>query len=131
MKRGKHDAAAAAAICAAVTRPTLRFVVVQGTEQQSVLMLPRTRELLVRQRTMLVNAIRAPMAECGIVAPVGIPRVKELWAVIADADDARLPPAARTCLEALARPFLSLDAEILAAEQRIPAWHRSSHDPQG
>jgi transposase len=126
VKRGKNDAADAEAICEAVTRPTMRFVAVKGTEQQSVLMLHRTRELLVRQRTMLVNAIRAHMAEFGIVAPVGIPRVKELLAVIADADDARLPPAARTCLEALARQFLSLDAEILAAERRILAWHRSS-----
>jgi transposase len=99
---------------------------VKSAEQQSVLMLHRSRELLVRQRTMLVNAIRAHMAEFGIVAPVGMPRVKELLAVIADADDARLPPAARTCLEALARQFLSLDAEILAAEKRIHAWHRSS-----
>ncbi len=126
VKRGKNDAADAEAICEAVTRPTMRFVVVKGTEQQSVLMLHRTRELLVRQRTMLVNAIRAHMAEFGIVAPVGIPRVKELLAVIADADDARLPPAARACLEALARQFLCLDAEILAAEKRIHAWHRSS-----
>ncbi len=121
VKRGKNDAADAAAICEAVRRPTMRFVAVKGVEQQSVLMLHRTRELLVRQRTMLVNAIRAHMAEFGIVAPVGIPRVKELLAVITDADDDRLPPVARTCLEALARQFLSLAAEILAAEKRLHA----------
>ncbi len=69
VKRGKNDAADAAAICEAVTRPTMRFVAVKRPEQQSVLMLHRTRELLVRQRTMLVNAIRAHMAEFGIVAP--------------------------------------------------------------
>ncbi len=126
MKRGKNDAADAAAICEAVTRPTMRFVSVKGREQQSVLMLHRTRELLVRQRTMLINAIRAHMAEFGIVAPVGIPRVRELFAVIADADDDRLPSLARTCLESLARQFLSLDHEIHAAEKRIHAWHRSS-----
>ncbi len=73
------------------------FVAVKGPEQQSVLMVHRTRELLVRQRTMLVNAIRAHMAAYGIVAPAGIPRVKELVAVIADGDDERLPAIARAC----------------------------------
>ena len=126
VKRNKNDAADAAAICEAVTRPTMRFVAVKGPEQQSVLMLHRTRELLVRQRTMLVTAIRAHMAEFGIVAPVGIPRVKELLAVIADAHDDRLPPVARTCLEALARQYMSLHDEITAAEKRIHAWHRSN-----
>ena len=136
VKRGKNDAADAEAICEAVTRPTMRFVAVKGPEQQSVLMLHRTRELLVRQRTMLVNAIRAHMAEFGIVAParlpksyggqVGVPRVQELLAVIADADDERLPPIARACLEGLARQFMSLHEEIALAERRILAWHRSN-----
>ena len=130
VKRGKNDAPDAEAICEAVTRPTMRFVAVKSAEQQSVLMLHRTRELMVRQRTMLVNAIRAHMAEFGIVAPVGIPRVKELLAVIADADDDRLPPIARTCLDGLARQFLSLHEEITLAEKRIHAWHRSSEVSQ-
>ena len=130
VKRGKNDAADAEAICEAVTRPTMRFVAVKGAEQQGVLMLHRTRELLVRQRTMLVNAIRAHMAEFGIVARVGLPQVKELLTVIADADDERLPPVARTCLEALARQFLSLHDEINAAEKRIHAWHRSNEASQ-
>jgi transposase len=95
-------------------------------EQQSVLMVHRTRELLVRQRTMLINAIRAHMAEFGIVAPVGVPQVKKLLRVIADTDDARLPSLARTCLEGLVRQFLSLHEEIHAAEKRIHAWHRSN-----
>jgi transposase len=126
VKRGKNDAADAQAICEAVTRPTMRFVSVKGTEQQSVLMLHRTRELLVRQRTMLINAMRAHMAEFGIVAPAGVPQVKKLLGIIADAHDTRLPPVARTCLESLARQFLSLGAEIHAAEKQIHAWHRSS-----
>ena len=130
VKRGKNDAADAAAICEAVTRPTMRFVAVKTMEQQGVLMMHRTRELLVRQRTMVVNAIRAHMAEFGIVAPVGIPRVKELFAVIADGEDDRLPPVARTCLESLARQFMSLHAEIYAAEKRIHAWHRSNEVSQ-
>ena len=126
VKRGKNDAADAAAICEAVTRPTMRFVSVKGMEQQSVLMLHRTRELLVRQRTMVINAIRAHMAEFGIVAPVGVLQVKKLLGIIADTDDARLPSLARTCLESLARQFLSLHDEINTAEKRIHAWHRSN-----
>ena len=126
VKRNKNDAADAAAICEAVTRPTMRFVSVKGTEQQGVLMLHRTRELLVRQRTMLINAMRAHMAEFGIVAPVGVPQVKKLLGIIADTDDARLPTVARTCLESLARQFLSLHEEIYAAEKHIHAWHRRS-----
>ena len=126
VKRNKNDAADAEAICEAVRRPTMRFVAVKSTEQQGVLMLHRSRELLVRQRTMLVNAMRAHMAEFGIVAPAGIQRVKKLFAVIADAEDDRLPPVARTCLEGLAWQFFSLHDEIAALETRIHAWHRSN-----
>ena len=126
VKRNKNDAADAEAICEAVTRPSMRFVAVKSTEQQSVLMLHRSRELLVRQRTMLVNAIRAHMAEFGIVARVGLPQVKELLAVIADPEDGRIPPLARTCLEGLARQLMSLEGEIGAGERRIHAWHRSN-----
>jgi transposase len=126
VKRNKNDAADAAAICEAVTRPSMRFVAVKGIEQQGILMVHRTRELLVRQRTMVINAMRAHMAEFGIVAPGGVPQVKKLLAIIADANDARLPPVARTCLEALVRQYLSLDEEINAAEKRIHAWHRSN-----
>ncbi|MEE8636107.1 MAG: IS110 family transposase [Acidiferrobacterales bacterium] len=128
VKRNKNDAADAEAICEAVTRPTMRFVAVKSTERQSVLMLHRTRELLVRQRTMLVNAIRAHMAEFGVVARVGLPQVNELLAVIADGDDDRIPPLARTCLKGLARQLLSLEREIIGAEKRIHAWHRTNQD---
>jgi len=126
VKRSKNDMADAEAICEAVTRPTMRFVSVKSREQQSVLMLHRTRDLLVRQRTMLINATRAHMAEFGIVAPGGVPQVKKLLCIIADTDDARLPSLARTCLESLARQFLSLHEEIAAAEKHIHAWHRSN-----
>jgi transposase len=126
VKRNKNDAADAEAICEAVTRPSMRFVAVKSTEQQSVLMLHRTRELLVRQRTMLVNALRAHMAEFGIVARVGLAQVKELFAVIADPEDKRIPPLARTCLNGLVVQLMSLEREIIAAERRIWAWHRSS-----
>ena len=86
VKRGKTDAADAEAICEAVTRPTMRFVPVKTAEQQAVLMLHRTRDLLVRQRTMLVNALRGHMAELGVIAPQGISRVADLVAVLAYSD---------------------------------------------
>ncbi len=128
VKRNKNDAADAEAICEAVGRPTMRFVAVKSAERQSVLMLHRTRELLVRQRTMLVNAIRAHMAEFGVVARVGLPQLKELLQVIADADDARIPTLARACLDGLARQLQSLEREIVGAERRIQAWHRTNED---
>jgi transposase len=128
VKRNKNDAADAEAICEAVTRPTMRFVAVKSAERQSLLMLHRTRELLVRQRTMLVNALRAHMAEFGVVARAGLPQVKELLATIADEEDQRIPPLARTCLKGLARQLLSLEGEIVAAEKRIYAWHRTNED---
>src|SRR3954451_5651570 len=78
VKRNKNDAADAEAICEAVTRPTMRFVPAKTADQQAVLMLHRTRSLLVRQRTMLVNALRAHMAEFGIIAAKGLRHVEDL-----------------------------------------------------
>ncbi len=126
VKRNKNDAADAEAICEAVTRPSMRFVAIKTVEQQSVLVLHRTRELLVRQRTGVVNAIRAHMAEFGVVARVGLPQVKLLIEVIADEEDARIPPEARTCLKGLVVHFISLTREIVGAERRIQKWHRSN-----
>jgi len=126
VKRNKNDAADAEAICEAVTRPTMRFVAVKTKEQQSLMMLHRTRSLLVRQRTMLVNAIRAHLAEFGVVAPVGLRGMKALLAVIADAKDQRLPPLGRTCLESLVESLMNLEQEIAFTERHIHAWHRSS-----
>lgn len=126
VKRNKNDAADAEAICEAVTRPTMRFVSVKTVEQQSVLLLHRTRELLVRQRTMLVNAIRAHMAEFGIITRVGLPQVKELLSIIGDDTDERLSPLARTCLSRLAQQLMSIEREISHSEWQILAWHRSN-----
>jgi len=126
VKRNKTDAADAQAICEAVTRPTMRFVGVKSAEQQSLLMLHRSRSLLIRQRTMLVNAIRAHMAEFGIVAPVGRRGVATLRAIIADPADERLPALARRCLESLAATLSTIEGEVASHERRIQAWHRSS-----
>ena len=84
VKRNKNDAADAEAICEAVSRPTMRFVPVKSADAQSVLMLHRARHLLVRQRTAQVSAMRAHLAEYGIVAPKGRAHVRDLVAVLDD-----------------------------------------------
>src|SRR6202049_4840963 len=85
VKRNKNDAADAEAICEAVRRPTMRFVQVKSAEQQSLLMLHRTRDLLMRQRTQVINALRAHLAELGIMAAQGNAGLKELLAIIDEA----------------------------------------------
>ena len=128
LKRSKNDANDAAAICEAVTRPSMRFVPTKSEEQQSGLMLHRTRQLLVRQRTMLSNAIRGHMAELGIISAKGRNGTADLLRVIANAADDRIPPAARFCLEMLAGQYMTIAAEIGALDKRIHAWHRSCED---
>src|SRR5438105_12052648 len=90
VKRNKNDAADAEAICEAVRRPSMRFVPVKSAEQQGQLMQHRTRDLLMRQRTQVINALRAHLAELGIVAAQGRDGIKELLKIIASDQDARL-----------------------------------------
>jgi transposase len=125
VKRQKNDAADAEAICEAVTRATMRFVETKTPEQQSCLMLHRTRHLFIRQQTAVINAIRAHLAEFGIVAPVGRRGVEDLLAVVADRGDQRVPEVARACLAALGAQLRVLKAQILEFDRMINAWHRS------
>ena len=125
VKRQKNDAADAEAICEAVMRPTMRFVETKTPEQQSCLMLHRTRHLFIRQQTAVINAIRAHLAEFGIVAPVGRNGVEQLLDVVADPSDERVPEVARACLAALGAQLRMLKAQILAFDRKIMAWHRS------
>ena len=125
LKRSKNDANDAAAICEAVTRPSMRFVPIKTKEQQAALMLHRTRQLLVRQRTMLSNAIRGHLAELGIVSAKGRNGTSELLGIIADCADSRVLPAARGILDVLARQYSVIGAEILSIGKSILAWHRS------
>ena len=123
VKRGKTDAADAEAICEAVSRPSMRFVPLKSTEQQSALMLHRSRDLLVRQRTMLVNAVRGHFAEFGIIAPQGIRRIGELAALLIEEDAkywrrcrpwrSRSPPWRRPSLPAI------------GTTRRAAGWRRS------
>ena len=126
VKRQKNDSTDAEAICEAVTRPTMRFVATKTREQQSCLMLHRTRHLFIRQQTAVINAIRAHLAEFGIVAPVGRNGIEELLDVVADPNDDRLPEVARECLAALGAQLRMLQAQILEFDRRILAWHRSN-----
>jgi transposase len=126
VKRNKNDAADAEAICEAVRRPTMRFVQVKSAAQQGQLMLHRTRDLLMRQRTQVINALRAHMAELGIVAAQGRDGIKELLKIIAREEDARLPVDAHTSLVVLAAQLQALQTMIRSIEKRIVVQHRSN-----
>ena len=126
VKRQKNDAADAEAICEAVTRANMRFVETKAPEQQSCLMLHRTRHLFIRQQTAMINAIRTHLAEFGIIAPVGRNGVEELLGVVADPSDKRVPEVARACLAALGAQLRMLKAQILEFDRMIHTWHRSN-----
>ena len=128
VKRNKNDAADAEAICEAVRRPTMRFVEVKSAEQQGRLMQHRARDLLMRQRTQAINALRAHMAELGIVAAQGREGLKQLLAIITDEKDERLPVDARASLIVLAAQLQALHTMIGSIEKRIMTQHRASEE---
>ncbi len=123
VKRNKNDAADAAAICEAVTRPSMRFVPVKTADQQSALMLHRTRDLLVRQRTQLINAMRAHLAELGLVAARGREGVQSLIALVRD-NVSQLPDLARSALQAILSQLDALGQQIANIERHLHAQHR-------
>ena len=125
LKRSKNDANDAAAICEAVTRPSMRFVPIKTIEQQTALMLHRTRQLLVRQRTMLSNALRGHLAELGIVSAKGRNGTAELLRIVADGADGRVSPAVRGILDVLARQYDVIGTEIVSIDKSIVALHRA------
>jgi len=126
VKRGKNDAADAEAICEAVARPTMRFVGVKTTEQQSIMMLHRVRRILMGQRTQLSNALRSHLAEFGIVSPIGREGLDRLLKIVADTDDRRVPAEARAPLEMLAAQLEGVKAKILENDRRIIASARAT-----
>jgi transposase len=125
VKRNKNDAADAEAICEAVTRPSMRFVPIKDVDQQSVLMLHRARALLIRQRTMLVNALRAHMAEFGVIAPQGLRNVEQLIEAISDPRTA-LPELARSILQLVVAQLDDTAKRIRLLEARLAKWHRTN-----
>jgi transposase len=126
VKRNKNDAADAEAICEAVRRPTMRFVRAKSAEQQGRLMQHRTRDLLIRQRTQVINALRAHLAELGIVAAQGREGLKQLLTIIADEKDARLPVDARASLIVLAAQLQALQTMVGSIERRLLVQHRAN-----
>jgi transposase len=122
VKRGKNDAADAAAICEAMSRPTMRFVPVKSMEQQAAQMLLSTRDGLVRRRTQLSNAIRGNAAEFGLTAAKGLSKIEPLLARIAQ--DVRLPVLAKELFSTLAQEYARLDAQLQKIEAKLMAWHR-------
>ena len=126
VKRQKNDAADAEAICEAVTRANMRFVATKTPEQQSCLMLHRTRHLFIRQQTAVINTIRAHLAEFGIVAPVWRDGVEQLLNIVADLRDDRVPAVARRCVGRLGAHVRMLKAQIREFDRQIMAWQRSN-----
>jgi transposase len=121
VKRNKTDAADAEAICEAVTRPTMRFVPIKSPEEQAAGMVLKTRELFIRQRSQTANAMRAHLAELGIVAAAGMTSIAKLIAVLRDGTDARLPSAARMALLEMAEQIEMLTARIETLDRKIVA----------
>jgi len=131
VQRQKNDAADAEAICEAVTRPNMRFVPVKSEEQQAVLVMHRSRDLLMRQRTMILNAIRAHMAEFGMITAQGPRKVVDLVRRLSDPDDGLdLPAFARSALVSLAAQLAALAEEIGKIERQLLAWHRQNQASQ-
>jgi transposase len=123
VKRGKTDAADAEAIAEAVTRPTMRFVAVKSRDQQAILMLHKVRDLLVRQRTMLTNALRGHLAEFGVVTARGPAGVKAAVVELHGMQDS-LPPLARMAFHGLTDRLESIGFEIRKVEREIVDWCR-------
>jgi transposase len=126
VKRGKTDAADAEAICEAVTRPSMRFVPVKSAEQQAALALHRTRDLLVKQRTQLVNMVRALLAEFGIEMARGLHHALSLTARLSAGDAADVPALAERVVKGLADQIGAVQVQLAALEKELLAWHRSS-----
>lgn len=119
----------AEATCEAVTRPNMHFVAIKSANQQAVLMLHRARDLLVRQRTMLINALRAHLAEFGFVSARGPHKIRDLCARLQEGH-LDIPQVARVALLSLARQMNELEEEITNLDRKIQGWHRTSEVSQ-
>jgi transposase len=126
VKRNKHDVADAEAIYEAVRRPSMRFVPVKTAEQQSALMMHRARDLLIRQRTMLVNALRGHLAEFGLIEAQGLHKVARLIAIVMDETDGRVPDIARQVLKVIVNQIEDIQTRITGLEMQVLAWHKSN-----
>ena len=126
VKRGKTDAGDAAAICEAVTRPTMRFVAAKSPEQQAMVALLRSRDLLIRQRTQLVNTIRSQLAEFGIVLAKGIQHALKLVDRLLDGEALDIPALAARVLITLAEQVRDLQVRVGSLERELKTWSRDN-----
>ncbi len=126
VKRGKSDRIDAEAICEAASRPTMRFVPVKTVEQQSLTALHRCRELLVKNRTMLVNALRAHLAEFGFVAAKGIGKLPDLIKIVSEAPAEALPEMARAPLSGFIDAIAQINRQLDDIEKQLRAWHKGN-----
>lgn len=124
VKRGKNDAADAEAVCEALGRPSMRFVPVKTAENQAELMLHGTRDLLLKQRTMLFNAVRGHAAEFGVVGAKGVGRMTDLLERIAASE--AVPGLAREIFARLAEQIEALELQLRTLDRQLVAWHRSN-----
>ena len=126
VKRGKNDAADAEAICEAVTRKTMRFVPIKSRDQQAALSLHRVRNLLIGQRTQLVNMMRSMLAEFGIAIPLGLERALQMARQIVDGEaEIDLPSEATGVVAMLSEQALDLHARLRTLDLRLAALQHS------
>jgi transposase len=125
VRRQKNDRADAAAICEAVGRPSMRFTPVKSVEQQAVQMLHRSRDILVRQHTQLINAMRAHLAELGLIFQQGKAGTASAIAAVQDTENADLPVFVRQILRSLVEQTRSLEKEIAGLDKQMAEWHRA------
>jgi transposase len=119
VRRQKNDAADAAALAEAVTRPSMRFVAVRTLDNQVVLMRHKVRGQLVAQRTALINALRSHLGEAGVIAAQGVSKARELAARLTDDGETEIPPAVRHALLPLARQIDALGLAIADLDREI------------
>jgi transposase len=130
VRRNKNDAADAAAICEAVSRPSMRFVVIKTADQQAASGLHKVRELLIKQRTMMMNSLRGLMAEFGVVVAAGPQHIGELVAILEDGEDRRVPLPLRTGLQSLVAGLSELERQVAAVDRQILLWGRANKTSQ-
>jgi transposase len=126
VKRGKTDANDAEAICEAVTRPTMRFVAIKSAKQQAALSMHRTRDLLVKQRTQLVNMIRGLLAEFGVDIPRGLERALLIAKRILDGEALEIPEEAAKVVLMLSQQAFDTHSRIQGIDRDLQRWHRSN-----
>lgn len=126
VRRNKNDAADAAAICEAVSRPSMRFVAIKSEAQQAAAGIHKVRAMLVKQRTMLINTLRGLMAEFGIVVAEGPRHVAELIRIVVDPAEPRIPPPLHEGLIAIVESLRGLEQRIARVEKQMVSWGRNN-----